>query len=195
MTPLDEKYWTDRYLNNDSVWDIGYPSPPLVKYIDQLKDKDIAILIPGGGNSYEAEYLMQQGFTNVTVADISSFVVENLKKKYSSYIDKGLHIIHIDFFKLDTQFDLVLEQTFFCALDPSLRKSYVEKMHEILKPNGKIVGVMFNRAFEGGPPFGGDTNEYKELFSKQFVIKTMEPCYNSIEKRAGTEAFIILQRN
>jgi SAM-dependent methyltransferase len=193
--PLDEKYWNDRYIDKNTAWDIGYPSTPLVQYIDQLKDKDIAILIPGGGNSYEAEYLLQQGFTNVTVVDISEFVAENLRKKYSAYLDKGLKIIHADFFKLDTQYDLVLEQTFFCALDPALRKNYVEKMQELLKPNGKIAGLLFNRSFDESPPFGGDINEYNQLFNKQFEIKTMQPCYNSIEKRAGNELFIILQRN
>ncbi len=45
-------------------WDIGYVHPPLLKeYIDQLTSKDIAILIPGCGHGYEAEYLLQQGFT------------------------------------------------------------------------------------------------------------------------------------
>jgi methyl halide transferase len=192
--PLDEKYWNDRYINEDAAWDIGYPSTPLVQYIDQLKDKAIAILIPGGGNSYEAEYLLQQGFTNVTVVDIAEFVVENLKKKYSSYLDKGLKIVRIDFFKLDAQYDLVLEQTFFCALDPALRKNYVAKMYELLKPNGKLVGLLFNRSFEESPPFGGSIEEYKELFSKQFDIVSMEPCYNSIAKRAGNELFIIMKR-
>jgi SAM-dependent methyltransferase len=193
--PLDEKYWNDRYVDQNTAWDIGYPSTPLVKYIDQLKEKNIAILIPGGGNSYEAEYLLQQGFTNVTVIDISEFVAENLKKKYSIYLNKGLKIIHGDFFKLDAKYDLILEQTFFCALDPALRKNYVEKMQELLKPNGKIAGLLFNRSFDESPPFGGDINEYKDLFSKQFDIQSMEPCYNSIEKRAGNELFIILQRH
>jgi hypothetical protein len=44
---------------------------PIKNYIDTLKDKDIAILIPGCGNTYEAAYLLEQGFTNVTVIDIA----------------------------------------------------------------------------------------------------------------------------
>jgi hypothetical protein len=47
-------------------------SPPIKAYIDTLKNKDIAILIPGCGNTYEAAYLLlEQGFTNVTVIDIA----------------------------------------------------------------------------------------------------------------------------
>jgi hypothetical protein len=40
-------------------WDLGLVSPQL-KIIDTLKDKDIAILIPGCGNTYEAAYLLEQ---------------------------------------------------------------------------------------------------------------------------------------
>ncbi len=192
--PLDEKYWNDRYLNEDAAWDIGYPSTPLVQYIDQLTDKHIAILIPGGGNSYEAGYLLQQGFTNITVVDFAAFVCENLKKRYSTYLDKELKIIQSDFFELHGQYDLILEQTFFSALEPVLRKDYADKMYALLKPGGKLAGVVFNRHFDDSPPFGGDITEYRELFSQHFQIKTMEPCYNSIEQRAGNEAFIILQR-
>jgi hypothetical protein len=36
-------------------WDLGWYLP-IKNYIDTLKDKDIAILIPGCGNTYEAAY-------------------------------------------------------------------------------------------------------------------------------------------
>jgi hypothetical protein len=52
----------------------------LKKYIDTLKDKDIAILIPGCGNTYEAAYLLEQGFTNVTVIDIAPTLVKNIEQ-------------------------------------------------------------------------------------------------------------------
>lgn len=192
MTAFDERYWNKRYLTNDISWDIGAVSTPLATYIDQLENKQQAILLPGGGNSYEAVYLLDKGFTNVTVADISAVVCENLKEKYAAYASKGLTIIHADFFELTYHFDLVLEQTFFCALDPSLRKEYVEQMYDLLQPKGKLAGVLFNRSFEGGPPFSGNEEEYRGLFSERFIINTMETCYNSIIQRAGTELFINL---
>lgn len=91
----------------------------------------------------------------------------------------------------DGQYDLILEQTFFCALDPLLRTQYVQKVNALLKPNGKLVGVLFNRNFEtNGPPFGGTEEEYKTLFSKDFHLHTLTLCYKSFTKRAGTELFI-----
>ncbi|MFS4468005.1 hypothetical protein [Maribacter sp. 2210JD10-5] len=48
----EENYWTKRYHEEETGWDIGYPSTPLKAYIDQLEDKMISILIPGAGNAY-----------------------------------------------------------------------------------------------------------------------------------------------
>ena len=62
---LSAKVWDDRYKNNDIGWDLGEVSTPLKTYFDQLENKELKILIPGGGNSYEAVYLFQQGFKNV----------------------------------------------------------------------------------------------------------------------------------
>mgnify|MGYP000899644145 FL=1 len=59
-----EQYWSKRYLKNQTGWDIGAPSRPIKTYIDQLDNRDLKILIPGAGNSYEAEYLLKQGFKN-----------------------------------------------------------------------------------------------------------------------------------
>jgi methyl halide transferase len=195
MQNLDQQYWNNLYETKETRWDIGYPSTPLKEYIDQLTDKSISILIPGCGNSYEAGYLLENGFTNVTLIDISSLLTGKLRDKFSRYPDHELKIITGNFFELEGSFDLVLEQTFFCALDPSLRPQYVRKMHELLKPGGTLAGVMFNRSFEDtGPPFGGTKKEYEELFEKLFEIKKMEPCYNSIEPRKDTELFVILKK-
>jgi SAM-dependent methyltransferase len=191
---LDSEYWTNRYLNQEAGWDMGQISPPLKAYFDQLSNKDIAILIPGCGNAYEAEYLIQQGFTNITLIDISPFPVNRLKEKFASCLGKQIHIICADFFELTPSFDLIIEQTFFCALDPILRNQYAEKMFESLKPGGKLVGVFFNTEFDAGPPFSGSKQEYEELFSKKFEIKVLTECYNSILPRSGKEVFIQLER-
>ena len=59
---LNENFWNNKYINNETGWDLKAPSTPLKEYIDQLENKNIRILIPGCGNAYEAEYLLKQGF-------------------------------------------------------------------------------------------------------------------------------------
>lgn len=188
---LSADYWNERYKKEETGWDIGFVSTPLKTYIDQLTEKDIRILIPGGGNSYEAAYLLEKGFSNITVIDIAPIVAEKLSIQFSEYGNR-IQVICGDFFALTGSYDLILEQTFFCAIDPSLRKAYAEQMQQLLKPGGKLVGLLFNRSFENSPPFGGDEKEYRDLFSAYFTISKMEPSYNSIKQRSGSELFLIL---
>lgn len=187
---MDDQYWSNRYSNNDAGWDTGCITTPLKAYFDQLTDKNISILIPGCGSSYEAEYLLQNGFTNITLIDISSVLCEKVQERLTIYLHKGLRVVCGDFFEQHGQYDLIVEQTFFCALDPSLREKYAATMQQLLKPQGKLVGLLFDRKFEINPPFGGDKNEYQQLFDPYFAIEMMEPCYNSIQPRQGAELFI-----
>lgn len=187
MDFLSPEYWENRYKEEQTGWDIGKPSTPLADFIDSIPNKNAAILIPGCGNSYEAEYLVEKGFTHVTVIDIAPSPVERLQQKIG---DKAKVLLQ-DFFEHKGQYDYILEQTFFCALDPSLRPAYVIKMKELLTEQGKLAGVLFNRQFETNPPFGGSKKEYEELFARELQIKKMEECYNSIPPRAGTELFFI----
>lgn len=190
---LDADYWNDRYQNDTAAWDLGKVSPPLKAYIDQFAEKNLKLLLPGCGNAWEAEYLLLKGFTQITVIDIAPDLVQSLQQKFKD-ATQSINIVCHDFFRFEGQFDLVIEQTFFCALSPNLRQFYVSKMYELIKPGGKLVGLLFDRAFEDGPPFGGSKQEYIDLFSPFFEILTMEPCYNSIPPRQGTELFSILKR-
>lgn len=190
----NHEYWDSLYNNRQTAWDIGYPSTPLKTYIDQLIDKNTAILVPGCGNGYEVEYLLQQGFTNVTAIDISPVLTARLSEKLHDWIGDELTIITSDFFTTVGQYDIILEQTFFCALPPVRREDYVHQAHRLLKTGGRLAGVFFDRDFEGGPPFGGHRSEYEQLFKDLFELKVMAPCYNSIAPRAGSELFIIARK-
>jgi SAM-dependent methyltransferase len=117
---LDGDYWSNRYNDGTSVWDLGEVSPPLKNYIDQLADKNIRILIPGCGNTHEADYLLKLGFTDITVIDIAPVLVASLKEKYKDNL--SIKIILGDFFEHKGEYDLILEQTFFLCLRPCIKK-------------------------------------------------------------------------
>lgn len=187
-------YWDDRYCHNETVWDLGQISPPLLQYFQQLPDKNISILIPGCGNSYEAAWLLENGFQHITLIDIAPGLMERLREKFHAWSAPPLTLLTGDFFLHKDQYDLIIEQTFFCALDPSLRENYMEKMHQLLRPEGKLAGLLFDRTFTGGPPFGGSRSEYQTLLERKFRVRTLAPCYNSIKPRAGTELFFIAEK-
>jgi SAM-dependent methyltransferase len=190
---ISKDYWNNLYSKKEIGWDVGFPSPAITEYVDQLRNKNLSILIPGCGNAYEAEYLLAEGFTNVTLIDIAPALTAALETKFKNDTGKTIRIITGDFFTLRGAYDLILEQTFLSALDPSLRLKYVNKMRSLLVQGGHLVGVLFNKIFEDdGPPFGGTEEEYRMMFGEKFEIKKLEPCYNSIERRRGSEVFINL---
>lgn len=183
--------WNSRYLDNDIGWDAGAVTTPLKTFFDQLTGKAARILIPGGGNGYEAEYLFRQGFTNVYLLDWAITPLHHFHDRVKDFpVD---HLIHADFFKHTGQYDLIIEQTFFCALDPKLRSAYAKQMHALLKDGGKLVGVLFDdKLNDDKPPYGGNKEEYVQYFTPYFTIKYLDRCYNSIAPRAGRELFINL---
>lgn len=188
------EFWQQRYEQDSIGWDMGEVSPPLKAYINQLPEsaKNQAVLVPGAGNAYEVGYLHEQGFTNVTLVDFAMAPIEAFVKRYPDFPTE--HLICADFFALSAeqyQFDWVLEQTFFCAINPSRRDEYVEQMAALLKPKGKLVGLLFDKEFgREEPPFGGTKAEYQQRFEANFEIDIIEPSYNSHPARQGSELFI-----
>ena len=187
------EYWEKRYTEKNTPWQLSSYSPALVNCVKTFTDKNINILIPGCGNSKEAAELIKLGYKNVYVIDISTTAINNVKKE--NIIPKE-QIFEGDFFnyKFPLKFDLIIEQTFFCAIIPSLRNDYVKKMHQILSNNGIISGLLFNINFENSPPYGGNINTYTKIFAPYFKIITLELCKNSIEQRKGSELFFKFKR-
>ena len=208
---LDKNYWKNRYQTGEIAWDAGAITTPIKAYIDHLVatnvDKNLKILIPGAGSGHEAASLWTQGFQNVFVCDWAEEAISRYRNNVPEFPESQLIIG--DFFQLNEQFDLVIEQTFFCALDPQMRPQYAEKMADLLNTSpkkqnvsasgawqeGVLTGVLFSRMFAfQGPPFGGDRAEYTNYFEPYFDILTMEDCHNSILPRTETELWIKLRK-
>ena len=193
MIQLNKKFWNNKYLNNEHKWDVGYITTPLKEYFNQIKDKNLRILIPGCGNSYESEYLFNSGFKNIFLVDYSEKVLSNFKKRVPNFPSENL--LCIDFFDLNMKFDLIIEQTFFCAIQTNKRGEYALKMNHLLSEKGKLVGLLFDDPMnEDHPPFGGNKKEYATFFEKYFKFKIFEKSNNSIKERSGRELFMILER-
>ena len=190
----DAAYWNSRYCDQNIPWDIGGIAPALKNKIDRhLPDKNIHILIPGAGSAHEAIYLHQAGFRNVWVCDWAEDAFGHLKANCPDFPTQ--HLLIGDFFQLDIKVDLIVEQTFFCAINPDQRPDYVKKAAELLKKNGVLFGLLFASEFERqGPPFGGTKEIYEAHFAPYFDIQTLEITTESIKPRLGNELFIELRK-
>ncbi|MBD2770343.1 methyltransferase domain-containing protein [Hymenobacter sp. BT664] len=194
---LDSAYWQARYATGRDGWDAQAITPPLRAYFDQLAvEPQPRILIPGAGRAYEAEYLHQLGFQQVFVADLAPEPLQALAARVPDFPRE--HLLLADFFALPAAppYDLIVEQTFFCALNPQLRPAYAQQCAALLRPGGTLMGLLFDTDFGPGPepPFGGTKEEYRAYFAPYFTFRHFEAATNSLRPRQGRELFICLKK-
>ncbi|GAA4374962.1 methyltransferase domain-containing protein [Hymenobacter koreensis] len=193
--PFDAAYWTARYHAGRDAWDVGTITEPLRAYFAQLGEPDQRrILIPGAGRAYEAEWLHRQGWPNVVVSDIAPEALTALQQRVPDF--PAEHLLLQDFFAMEPAYDLIVEQTFFCALNPSQRPAYAQQCAHLLRPGSKLVGLLFETSFGNPqePPFGGTREEYRAYFEPYFDFVHFDTAHNSIKPRQDRELFICLQR-
>ena len=109
---LNEKFWNNRYLEENTGWDLGLVSPPIKKWFDTQINKDLRILVPGAGKGHEVKYGFKNGFKNIHYLDLSTEAILSFKKNCPNFPKEK--ILTSDFFKLNNFFlMLLLNRPFF----------------------------------------------------------------------------------
>ncbi len=190
-------FWEQRYEKGEIGWDLGAETPVFTAISEKLKPGKVCIL--GCGNGYDAISFSKKGFS-VTAVDFARTPINNLQIAARS-LSLSIEIIKKDIFDLipdySSQFDYIIEQTCFCAIDPRKRQQYSNLVHDLLKVGGKLIGLWMpldKDIIDGGPPFGVKENEIKKLFSTKWKI--IEDCFptQSIEARKGREKLIVFEK-
>jgi SAM-dependent methyltransferase len=193
--PDSASYWDELYRDNMAVWDIQTPTPVFEKLLDAQKFiKPGKILIPGSGKGYDAVAAAKKGY-EVYAADFSVTAVkfaEELARKENVKIN----FIVEDVFKLDTiygeYFDYVYDYVTYCAFVPERRIEYIEKTSRFLKPDGKLIALLFPvEKREGGPPFAVDVQEFYSMASRHLTLIFSSKIIDSIKPRKGREVLQI----
>ena len=189
--------WEYIYIEGDTNWDLGRPTPVFVDIAKNYKPANICIL--GCGHGYDAIMFSERGF-NVTAVDFAPSPINFINKKALD-LSLSINTIQENIFSLtpeyNNQFDYILEQTCFCAINPDNRKKYHNLVSNLLKPGGLIIGLWYpldKKLSDGGPAFGVSENEIKMLFNHGWEILEERFPENSVEARAGREKLIIFKR-
>ncbi len=188
--------WQRHYEENDIRWDLGQVAPPFVKLWEDGKLPLGKVLIPGCGRGHEAVFLAEKEF-DVTAVDFADGAVSYLKNILQER-NLAARVLRRDFFSLDDShnevYDLMIEQTFFCAISPRQRQDYVAKVARILKPGGMLAGLFYHTGEEGGPPYNTTREDIETHFSKSFQILELDKTLLSAEKRKDKEWLGILKK-
>ncbi len=168
--------WEQLYQQGDTGWDRGEVSPALQSFWDKGAFEGAqSILIPGCGRGYEVVELAKRGF-DVTALDLAPSAIAQLNDALHKAGVRA-NAICTDMFRYDAPqaFDVVYEQTCLCAIEPSERERYANKVYAWLKPNGKLLLNLMQTGDVGGPPFHCDLMDVKRLFSEEQWAWQEEP--------------------
>lgn len=159
-------HWENIYQTKpaESVsWYEAVPETSLTFIKESGLPLDARIIDVGGGDSLLVDHLLDLGYTDLTVLDISEAALARAKKRLGN-ASKRIKWITEDItnFKTDAQYDLWQDRAVFHFLTTEREiKSYIRTAHRGLKENGIFVIGTFS---EDGPGMcsGIKTRQYSE---------------------------------
>jgi len=185
------EFWEKRFREGFTPWDAGKIPAALEQFL-KTEPRGQRALIPGCGSAYEVRAFAEAGFETLAI-DFAPAAVERAQRTLGSLA----HLVRLeDFFEFDfaPAFDLVYERAFLCSLPRPLRPRYMQRVVELLAPQGRIAGFFFFEDGERGPPFGLKTGELENLLGRYFVRIADAVVNNSIPIFAGKERWQIWSR-
>ena len=187
-TPSQPEYWNTRYLKDNTPWDFGGVPADLKTFLKK-KGKGAKVLIPGCGSGYEIKAFAEAGY-DVTAIDFAPFAVERARRMVGPAL--APRVLQADFFQHDFPsgaFDVVYERSFICSIPPELRQAYRDRMAQLLKYRGLLLGYYYyNKPIvTEGPPYGFAWGTADELFSRYFLLVKDEPVNDSLPLFVGRE--------
>lgn len=166
--------WSERYRTFDTPWNLGRAHPELVRRLEngELAPRDgfRKALVAGCGHGHDALALARAGFS-VTAVDIVSDLRDHLEEKLAAM---GGRFVIADALALEGEtFDLVLDHTFFCAIDLSMRADWGAMIGRVLRPGGALASIVypFSKPMEaGGPPWGVSRQAIEAALGGRFEV-------------------------
>ena len=188
--------WEDAYRRRETPWEKGAPHPALVDFLAENGPLAGEIFVPGCGAGHDVRALSTSA-NHVLGIDLAPFAI--MKANSFPKVGREEYLL-ADLFALpaewNARFDLVFEHTCFCAIDPSLRTSYVETVVRLLRPGGKLIAIFFLNPDhkEEGPPYRVSRGELEKFFGRHFLLEREWVPRRTHPGREGRELMRILAR-
>lgn len=158
------------------------PKPEIsLNYIAQLAlNRDARIIDVGGGDSYLVDFLLAEGFTNITVLDISEKALERVKERLGENAERVTWIVaDVSNFDLTEKYDLWHDRAAFHFLTVEEQiANYMATLQKSLAKGGYVILGTFS---EKGPL------KCSGITIKQYSIKDMEKLFSPEFIKIGCE--------
>ncbi len=157
-------------------WYQPNPSSSLEFFVSNNIPKDARIIEVGGGDSYVVDHLLELGYLNITLLDISAKAIERIKARLGDKANDVVFIV-IDVldFKPEQQFDVWHDRASFHFLTS---EDDIEKYREITSNSVVQNGYLFLGTFSvngpekcsGLPITQYSDAQFKAVFSPNFEL-------------------------
>lgn len=195
---MNQIYWDKIYTDKSErevSWFQEHPTKSLSLIAEFSLPKDAAIIDVGGGNSRLGDYLLKEGYSDISVLDISVVSLQKLKNRLGDTLNKVKYITSdVLAFRSQIQFDLWHDRAaFHFLINIDQTNQYLEIVNSSLKPGGKLIISTFSK---NGPEkcSGLPIHQYSEsglisLFGKYFKnIKCFEDTHTT--PWGSTQSFV-----
>jgi methyl halide transferase len=191
--PSVPAFWDALFQSGRDGWELGRPAPPLLRWFLAHSPRGQRVLVVGAGRGNDALLLHELG-AQVTALDFSDEALTALQARaVAGHAD--VKLLKQDLFTLSGgDWDVVVEHTCFCAIDPDRRDEYVTAVAAALRPGGELIGLFWDHGRPGGPPFTTTRDELERRFSARFDWISDEVPRDSVAARQGQELLIQLRK-
>jgi trans-aconitate methyltransferase len=179
MEHLDrKKHWENIYQTKD-LKDVSWYQPTPTTSLDFLKQFNIPttakIIDIGGGDSFLVDHLLDLGFTDITILDISAASLDRAKQRLGYRATKVKWIVaDAATFKPTEQYDFWHDRAAFHFLTQEQEiTNYIDTIQKSIKPTGVLVIGTFS---EQGPKkcSGIEIKQYSETTMTDRLKKFFE---------------------
>lgn len=162
-----KKHWENIYKTKDFKEVSWYQSSPTTS-LDFLKQfnvvKTAKIIDVGGGDSFFVDYLLDLGYIDITVLDISENAINKAKQRLGKRSSKVNWIVaDVTTFKTNEKFDFWHDRAAFHFLTQEQEiENYIDTIQKSINPTGVLVIGTFS---EQGPNkcSGIEIKQYSEI--------------------------------
>jgi methyl halide transferase len=168
MAGPDVDFWQTRFARGDTPWDRGAPGPWLLRALDQgLVKPGQRVLVPGCGSGHDVAALARAGL-QVTGLDYASEALARTRARLASDgLDDHPDLVLADALTWQPAhpFDVIYEQTCWCALHPDHWLTYAAQLYRWLTDDGQLWFMAMQAQRPGaaqglieGPPYHTDVH-------------------------------------